>query len=66
MSNLGQSVSDNDIKEMLEGVDTDHEGSLDFESFKKIMSQTMGATDINKEMREVTFLRIYFCRPIIY
>ena len=53
MSNLGQSVSDSDIKEMLEDVDTDEEGNLDFESFKKIMSQTMGATDINKEMKEV-------------
>ena len=53
MSNLGQSVSDSDIKEMLEDVDTDEEGNLDFESFKKIMSQNMGATDINKEMREV-------------
>lgn len=52
MTNLGQTVSDGDIKEMLGDIDTDAEGNLDFESFKKIMSQTMGATDINKEMRE--------------
>ena len=56
MSNLGQAVTDSNIKEMLEDVDTDEEGNLDFESFKKIMSQTMGATDINKEMREVCWL----------
>ena len=39
-------------EEMLEDVDTDKERNLDFEQFKKIMSQTMGATDTNKEMRE--------------
>jgi len=53
MTNMDQSVTDQDIKEMLDDVDTDAEGNLDFESFRKIMSQKMGATDINNEMREV-------------
>merc|ERR1712157_18077 len=37
---------------MLEDVDTDAEGSLDFDAFKKIMSQKLGATDINNEIQE--------------
>lgn len=52
MTNLGQSVSDENIQEMLEDVDTDAEGNLDFESFRKIMTQKMATTDINKEMQE--------------
>jgi len=52
MSNLGQVVSDEEIKDMLEDVDTDAEGSLDFDAFKKIMSQKLGATDINNEIQE--------------
>ena len=47
---------------MLEDVDTDAEGNLDFESFKKIMSQTMGATDINKEMREVSVQIVFLLK----
>lgn len=52
MTNLGQIVSDDDIKEMLQDVDTDSEGNLGFDAFQKIMSQKMGATDATKELQE--------------
>ena len=53
MTTLGQQVSDSDIKEMLEEVDTDQSGNLDYPAFMTLMTRKVAANDLNNEIREV-------------
>jgi len=51
MTTLGQPVSDADIKEMLQDVDTCDNGTLDYPAFLGIM--TRKAINLNNEIKEV-------------
>lgn len=53
MSSLGQRVSENEIKEMMEDAETSDNGSLDYPAFLSMMTRKSVNKDTNTEMAEV-------------
>ncbi|KIW99989.1 uncharacterized protein Z518_10917 [Rhinocladiella mackenziei CBS 650.93] len=51
MRSLGQNPSDSELQDMINEVDVDHSGSIDFEEFLKMMSTTVKAQDFAHETR---------------
>jgi len=51
MKSLGQNPSDSELQDMINEVDVDHSGSIDFEEFLKMMSTTVKAQDFAHETR---------------
>ncbi|KAK5048921.1 hypothetical protein LTR84_005342 [Exophiala bonariae] len=51
MKSLGQNPSESELQDMINEVDVDHSGSIDFDEFLKMMSQTVKATDFAHETR---------------
>ncbi|EXJ84667.1 calmodulin [Capronia epimyces CBS 606.96] len=51
MRSLGQNPSDSELQDMINEVDIDHSGSIDFEEFLKMMSTTVKAQDFAHETR---------------
>ncbi|KAL2443965.1 Calmodulin [Exophiala dermatitidis] len=51
MRSLGQNPSDSELQDMINEVDIDHSGSIDFDEFLKMMSTTVRAQDFAHETR---------------
>ncbi|EXJ55571.1 calmodulin [Cladophialophora yegresii CBS 114405] len=51
MKSLGQNPSDSELQDMINEVDADHSGSIDFDEFLKMMSTTVKAQDFAHETR---------------
>ncbi|KAH0842860.1 Calmodulin [Fonsecaea pedrosoi] len=51
MKSLGQNPSDSELQDMINEVDVDRSGSIDFEEFLKMMSTTVKAQDFAHETR---------------
>jgi len=51
MKSLGQNPSDSELQDMINEVDVDHSGSIDFDEFLKMMSTTVKAQDFAHETR---------------
>jgi len=51
MRSLGQNPSDSELQDMINEVDIDHSGSIDFEEFLKMMSTTVKAHHFADETR---------------
>jgi len=51
MRSLGQNPSDLELQDMINEVDVDHSGSIDFDEFLKMMSTTVKAQDFAHETR---------------
>jgi len=51
MRSLGQNPSDGELQDMINEVDIDSSGSIDFEEFLKMMSTTVQAQDFAHETR---------------
>lgn len=52
MRSLDHDVTDEDLEDMINGVDNDGNGTLDFGEFCAIMTRTMKDTDTEEEIRE--------------
>ncbi|XP_062620981.1 neo-calmodulin-like isoform X2 [Saccostrea cucullata] len=52
MRSLGQNPSDDDIENMLRGVDEDGNGSIDFEEFVLMMARKLEKSNTEDEIRE--------------
>ncbi|KAJ9602693.1 hypothetical protein H2200_012887 [Cladophialophora chaetospira] len=51
MKSLGQNPSDSELQDMINEVDVDHSGAIDFDEFIKMMSTTVKAQDFAHETR---------------
>ncbi|KIV93842.1 hypothetical protein PV10_05027 [Exophiala mesophila] len=51
MRSLGQNPSDSELQDMINEVDADSSGSIDFDEFMKMMSTTVKPTDFAHETR---------------
>lgn len=52
MRSLGQNLSEEELKTMIEEVDTDKSGTIDFQEFLGLMAWKMKETDIEEELVE--------------
>lgn len=52
MRSLGQNLSEEELKTMIEEVDTDKNGTIDFQEFLGLMAWKMKETDIEDELIE--------------
>lgn len=52
MRSLGQNLSEDELKTMIEEVDTDKSGTIDFQEFLGLMAWKMKETDIEEELIE--------------
>ena len=52
MKSLGQSPTKDELKDMVNDVDTDGDGRIDFPEFLTMMSRKVHELDLNKEMEE--------------
>lgn len=52
MRSLGQNLSEEELKTMIEEVDTDKSGTIDFQEFLGLMAWKMKETDIEEELIE--------------
>jgi hypothetical protein len=51
MRSLGQNPSDAELNDMINEVDVDRSGAIDFEEFLKMMSTSLKSVDIDQETR---------------
>jgi len=52
MRSLGQNPTEQELKDMIEEVDTDNNGTIDFPEFLSMMARKMQDTDTEEEIRE--------------
>lgn len=52
MRSLGQNPTESELKDMINEVDTDGNGTLDFPEFLEMMARKMGDRDSEEEIRE--------------
>ncbi len=52
MRSLGQNLSEEELKTMIQEVDTDESGTIDFQEFLGLMAWKMKETDIEEELVE--------------
>ena len=52
MKSLGQNPSDEELQEMVNEVDVDGNGEIDFEEFLLMMAKKMRETDSEEEIKE--------------
>jgi calmodulin len=52
MRTLGQNPTENELQEMINDVDADGSGSIEFSEFLNLMAKKMKDTDINEELIE--------------
>lgn len=52
MRSLGQNLSEDELKDMIEEVDKDKSGTIDFQEFLSLMALKMKETDIEEELIE--------------
>ncbi|KAF9169257.1 hypothetical protein BGX20_010547 [Mortierella sp. AD010] len=52
MSSLGQNLTEVELQEMINQIDVDGNGIIDFSEFLTMMSQKMGSTDTEEEIWE--------------
>ena len=51
MRSLGQNPSDGELKDMINEVDVDQSGAIDFDEFLKMMSTNLKPVDVDQETR---------------
>ncbi|KAH6659617.1 hypothetical protein BKA67DRAFT_652842 [Truncatella angustata] len=52
MKSLGLNPSEQELRDMVDEVDVDKNGSIDFDEFLKMMSMKVESTDVEKELKE--------------
>ncbi|EFJ32870.1 hypothetical protein SELMODRAFT_83841 [Selaginella moellendorffii] len=52
MRSLGQNPSEQELREMIEEVDVDGNGTIDFQEFLNLMARKMKDTDTEEELKE--------------
>jgi calmodulin len=68
MRSLGQNPSESELQDMINEVDADNNGTIDFPEFLTMMARKMKDTDSEEEIREAFKVHIrgdsFFCLPI--
>ena len=66
MRALGQNPTEEEVKEMIEEVDDDGSGSIDFPEFLSTMARKMKESDTNEELSSKEELINYYLDPKIF
>lgn len=60
MRNLGHTPSDDDVERMMQEIDVNSNGSIDYEEFANMMSRKTDTVDQQEEMRQVSLTCLRF------
>ena len=65
MRRLGHAPSDEELESMLNVIDIDADGSIDFEEFATMMADKMNHMDYDDEMKQVKEFIVIVCNFLI-